>query len=588
MQMTDEDRQNALLTDIRFFMAALWLAIGSDNEQGTGVAPLTEIELEMAEYLANGPRRRVTLGTRGIGKTYIECGVICYKWNRDPNRKILAISKSQEAVNKTSTLLKHWLDTVPFLQHLKPRKGKRDSLTSFDVGGSNTGRQPSLFILGIGGQVDNNRGHTIWCDDVETLKNSMTLQSRQELRRACGNLAFCQFPDIPPDRGGPADGIETVYTLTPKHEETLAKDLMEEGFDVRAYPLCVPAPDEKNFPLAPAVQDAIKAGRFRKSDGCLLPHRFTEEDVEVLKAKRHLYLRECQLVMTLGESERYPLKLKDFIVFDMNNDTAPVFLSWGTRTGDGSTDCDGGMLGEVQKPNIRSIGFGDDRFYCPVMIDKTWAPYQGTKMRIDQAGKGADKTGFAVVSHLNGFLFIRRLGALRGGANEQNMARLALTARETNTTTITVESNFGGDAYANLLQVQCNRLKVEKGTDPTLPNGWACNVETKHSTGQKELRIIDAIEGPLGNHRLVVSPAVASNVDFQRQLTRITRESGCLDEDDLIDALAGCLFDWGFTARIDPARSQKDTDEEKIARFVKEFEGKSRKSVNWSHQTITR
>jgi len=564
--------EDLLFADIRFFMKELWLAIGSDNEEGTGLAPLSEIELDMAEYLAHGPSRRIVLGTRGIGKTYIEAAVTCFKWNRDPNRKVLAISKSQEAVNKTSTLIRHWISTVSFLKHLKPRKDQRDSLTSFELSGSDTGRQPSFFILGIGGQVDNNRGHTVWLDDVETLKNSMTLQSRQELRRTVGNVAFCLFPDIPPERGGPIDGTETVYTLTPKHEETLAKDLMAEGFDVRAYPLCVPGPGEKNFPLAPAVKKAIAEGRYRKSDGCLLPHRFTEDDVRKLKAKRSLYLRECQMVMTLGESDRYPLKLKDFIVFDIGNETAPIHLSWGLKDHNGSTGLP-----------ITSIGLGDDRFYSAAQVDKHWAPFTQTRMRIDQAGMGKDGFPYIVGSHLNGFVHIRRLGEVMGGPTEKNYEHIAMVARDTNTTTITLETNFGGPAYANSLQVHCNRLKIAPGTDAKRPNGWACNVETKHAHVKKQIRIIDSIEPWLGAHRVVITPEIAMDQEWQRQITRSSRENSTLDKDDKADVTAGLLEDFEDMSRIDPGRAagKPADDPETVERIKKLLKKYQPGSVNW-------
>lgn len=564
--------EDLLLADVRYFMRELWLEIGSDNEDGDGIAPLSEIELDMAEYLAHGPRQRIVLGTRGIGKSYIECGVICWKWNRDPNRKILCLSKSKEAVNKTSTLIRGWLNTVSFLKHLKPRKGQRDGIESFEVGGSATGRQPSMFILGIGGQVDNNRGHTIWCDDVETYKNSQTLTERTKLLLTLGNLKFCQFPDIPLERGGPIDGLETVITQTPKHEETVVKALIKQGYSVRSYPLCVPEPGEKNFPLAPAVLQAIDEGRYRASDKCLLGHRFTEEDVQILKATRTLYLRECQLVESIGESDRFPLKLKNLMVFEVA-DTAPIHLSYGMSDHNGSTAID------VGDP----IAFGDDRFYRPAKIDPNWAPFTGTKMRVDQSGAGKDKTGFCVGSVLNGFLFIRRLGGIPGaGATEANFEKLAMMARDTGATTITVETNFGGDAYANGLQLHCNRLKIAPGTDQMRPLGWACHVETKHSHTSKELRIIDAIEPWVGMHRLVVTPSVAADKDFQRQYTRICREKGCLDEDDVIDVLGGLCEDFAEVSRIDPRKLGENRDDEIKKAWIKARD-KNRKGPkpNW-------
>jgi hypothetical protein len=534
------DYEALLYADARFFFRELWLEIGSETEDGKGRAPLSEVEYDLIDYLDSGPRRRVIAGTRGIGKSYLAAGKCARAWFRDPNRKVIYVSKSQEAANKTSTLLRSWFNTVPFLRHLAP--AGLDSIIKFNVGCSTIDRQPSFFAIGIGGQLENNRAHTIVADDVETKKNTTTLAARTELRRMCGEFVNILFPSRPPEEGGPVDPNEIVYLITPKHEETIINDLEEEGFDVRTYPLCVPEPGEINFPLAPTVREMIAAGRYRKSDGCLLPHRFTEEDVSDRRAKRSEWLRECQIVRTLGESDRYPLKLRNFIVYEMDNLVAPIHLAWGTRTNTGSTALD-----------IKSLGFGDDRFYAPFSIDQNVARYTGTKMRVDQAGRGADVTAYAVASHLNGFIFLKRLGGLKGGGTDYNMQKLAEIARDANVQTITVETNFGGDTYANMLQTACNRLKIEVG-NAARPEGWSCVVETKHTTGQKELRIIEQVEPFLGNHRVVITPQIAAMPEFQRQVTRLTREPGCLEHDDYIDVLGQILGDWSETTRIDPAR----------------------------------
>lgn len=564
--------EELLYADTRFFYNQLWQAIGSENEDGTGRAPLSEYEYDGIDFLNNGPTRRGILGFRGIGKTYWLAGRCARLWYRDPNRRIIILSKAIGEATKTSVLLRSWFEKVPFLKKLKPEKGRRDNVLQFDVGGSIQERQPSLFITGIGGQTEGNRAHSIFPDDVETKKNSMTLAARTELRRVCGEFVNMLYPDRPPEDGGPIDPVEIVYNLTPKHEETLAKDLESEGFEFRAYPMCVPGPDEATFNLSPGIRKMIAQGQFRKSDGCLVPHRFSENDVTIRRAKRSEWLREFQLVRTLGETDRYPLKLKDFIVFQIGNETAPVHLSWGMRDHNGSTALD-----------IQPIAYGDDRFYSAPMVDKVWAPFTGTKMRIDQAGKGKDIMAFAVSSHLNGFIHFRRLGGLRGGASEQNFETLAKVARDTNATTMTVETNFGGDAYANSLQVHCNRLKIAPDADPLRPAGWACNVETKHSHVKKEIRIIDSIEPWLGAHRVVITPEIALMPDFQRQITQICREGGSLENDDYADVFAGMLDDWTDMSRIDPnRRAGQDADSPEVQERIKKLMRKhGRGTVNW-------
>jgi hypothetical protein len=58
------------------------------------------------------------------------------------------------------------------------------------------------------------------------------------------------------------------------------------------------------------------------------------------------------------------------------------------------------------------------------------------------------------------------------------------------------------------------------------PDGWRCSIEPNKewARGQKETRILAALEPVTGQHRLVVSRAVAANERLQTQYTRLTRQ----------------------------------------------------------------
>jgi hypothetical protein len=89
---------------------------------------------------------------------------------------------------------------------------------------------------------------------------------------------------------------------------------------------------------------------------------------------------------------------------------------------------------------------------------------------------------------------------------------------------------------------------------PVLNKYHPCTVEeVRHST-QKELRIIDTLEPPLNQHRLIFDRKVVEDdlevldEDLSRslfyQMTRLTREKGALKHDDRLDALAILVRYW--------------------------------------------
>ena len=133
--LTDEQQAyfRRLDEDVRFFVRELWLEIGSENEDGTGKAPLSELELDLVRTATDPTHTiRVILGTRGLGKTYLTAASnVAWRLLRDPTRKIVLVCKNEATAIKTSTLIRGWLETVWFLQHLKPRKGFRLALKAW-------------------------------------------------------------------------------------------------------------------------------------------------------------------------------------------------------------------------------------------------------------------------------------------------------------------------------------------------------------------------------------------------------------------------------------------------------------------------
>jgi hypothetical protein len=215
-------------------------------------------------------------------------------------------------------------------------------------------------------------------------------------------------------------------------------------------------------------------------------------------------------------------------------------------------------------------------------------PYQGTVMAIGPSGRGKDETGYAVVRHLNGMLTLRESGGFLDGFGQATLETLAERAILLEVNDIVVEENFGGGMYGQLLKAALQKVydrmlaRAKEGKGPTpkhLPriddewNGW--------SQGQKELRILNTLQPIIGNHRLIVARRVIQ-ADLQLQLerpeyslifqmTRISRDKGCLAHEDRLEALSmACGY---FEERMsrESSRALRDEQSNRIDAAVKRF-----------------
>lgn len=553
--------------DYRIFLGELWIAAKLDK-----VAPLSEIELDMAAFASSGPRRRGVLAFRGFGKTHVvPAGLTAFRHYRDRNRQILIVSKSEKETKKTASLVRQWYDRVWFLKHLAPLSGQRDAATYFDVGNCKENRQPSLSVIGIDGQLEGNRAHSIFPDDVETKNNTKTIEGRAELRRLCREFRNILYPTNDLTAETLIDPMEIVHVGTPKHEETLFLDLIKAGYAFQAYPIMYPPADVKTISLAPMLRDHLDTGKARPND-YLVPKRFGMTEVSERRAEGlHDFMMESMLVADLGESARYPLRISDLVVMDVHRDLAPTQIVYGERNSFGST--------EIPTSDIPHDGFANGHLYRPAYIGNTYLPYHGTKAFIDPAGRGLDKTGVAVVSSLNGMLFVKCVHGLEGGASSNHLDEIAQLLRQHNTRDAYVEDNIDTfNTYYELLDVALQKHFLRPGEHPDFPDGWMCSLERRRSTVQKELRIIAALEPVLSNHRLIITPEALRPRPGDRdidallwQISRITRDRQCLKEDGKIDALASCVKEWQYAVRVNPDQQRQQSEERASQAQVEEM-----------------
>ena len=180
-----------------------------------------------------------------------------------------------------------------------------------------------------------------------------------------------------------------VFLGTPQTEMSLYNDLEERGFETRVWTALYPTQTQQvnlGNKLAPKIAEAIKEDKKligKPTD----PQRFDEVDLMERQASygRSGFALQFMLDTTLSDLEKYPLKLNDLIVVS-GLDTwkeAPTKIQWASSV-DQIKNIDS------EAPNV---GLKGDYYVAPMYMSEQYAPFEGSVMSIDPAGRGADKAG---------------------------------------------------------------------------------------------------------------------------------------------------------------------------------------------------
>ena len=565
-------QEQALRDSFPLFLVYVWRILGLPDP--------TPVQLEIAHFLQHGGRRIGVQAFRGVGKSWIcSAFVVWHLWN-DIELKVLVVSASKERSDAFSIFTKRVIAETPLLSHLSPdrRKGDRESNVAFDIRGCKPAHAPSVKSVGITGQMTGSRADLIVGDDVEVVNNSETASQREKMTTLVAEMGGAIL--TPSSKAGDKGGV--VFLGTPQVEDSLYGKLPERGYEFMIWPAEVPInPGVYNGRLAPKIQALIDSGTEPGTPTD--PLRFDSAELAERKTEygKIGYALQFQLDTTLADADRNPLKLRDIIVARTDVDIAPDKFVWGT--------------GEDQEmPHVPLVGLPGDRLFRALKVTEEWSPYEGSIMYVDPSGRGRDLTGYVVVKHLHGQLIVRQWGGLEGGYGAEALAKIATTAKEEKVNVIVIESNFGDGMFAELLKPVLHRI---------YPDG--CGVEDDHVMGQKEQRICDNLEPVMASHKLIMDEGVVDRMISDRsrsadpdavlktgfyQLTRITRDRGCLKYDDLIDALAGGVRWWTERMARDVDQDILDRDAERLDQMLQDFaegvslSGKTIKGVPVSHQ----
>lgn len=528
----------------------------------------TPAQYDIAHYLQNGPKRCVIEAFRGVGKSWLTSAFVCWLLLNDPQKKILVVSASKERADAFSSFVKRLINDIPILHHLRPKEGQRDSMIAFDVGPAKPDHSPSCKSVGVFGQMTGSRADVIVMDDVEIPSNSATQQMRDKLSEAVKEVDAILKP-LPTSR--------IIYLGTPQQEQSLYNELGERGYELRIWPALYPELDKiESYKgrLAPWITKAIEVDPKvcgKPTD----PRRFGEEDLLERRASygRAGFALQFQLDTSLSDADRYPLKVSDLIVMNLNPTMGHLKVVWAAAPDK--------TINEL--PNVALTG---DRYYRPMWHTEEMGEYTGCVMAIDPSGRGTDETGYAIVKVLAGNMFLMAAGGLLGGYSDETLETLARLAKMHQVNHVIVEANFGDGMYTKLLT-------------PVMARHHKCFIEEVKHSSQKEMRIIDTLEPVMSTHRLIVDQKVIQR-DFESvkdpkyslfyQMTRITRDRGALIHDDRLDALSMAVGYWVEHMARDNDKAvyqmRNDAMQDELRKFVGHALGRKPRKPTWfSHNS---
>lgn len=516
----------------------------------------TRVQLDIARFLAGGPPRRFIQAFRGVGKTFLTAAYVVWRLWKNPDLKIMIVSANEAFATEIASFIKQIIahDAGDDLwAELRPRPDQRQSALAFDVGPAKADKSPSVKAVGITGQLTGSRADIVISDDVEVPKNSETETMREKLETKTKEYAAILKPNG-----------EIIYLGTPQSEQSIYRKLPEKGYAVRVWPARYPLKEKlANYLgfLAPMLQKDIEENPdLCKPVGSTLggaptdPQRFTEVDLMERENEYRAagFLLQYQLDTTLSDAERFPLKTRDLVVIDVDKKIAPARLVWGSSP-------------ELAIKDIENVGFDGDRLFRPMHVSPEFLPYTGSAMHIDPSGRGRDRTTYCVTKFLCGYIFVTRWGGFQDGYGPTTLAALAQIAAEEEVNIIVPEDNFGDGMFGKLLEPYVNAVRP-------------CRIEGIKAKGQKEVRIISALQPVMAQHRLVMDQTVI-RADLKQpvahsglyQLTHMSEAKGALKHDDMADVLAMGVQHWVEYLNADAKRAEEERQRKAAAEFERKL-----------------
>jgi hypothetical protein len=523
----------------------------------------TEIQRDIARFIAHGPHYLMVQAQRGQAKTTISAAYAVWCLIHDPRHRVLIVSAGGSQASEISTLIVRVIMTMPLLECMRPdtTNGDRSSVEHFDLHYSLKGvdKSPSVACVGITSNLQGKRADLLIADDIESSKNSMTAIMRAQLAHLTLDFtSICSTGRI-------------LWLGTPQSMESIYNALPGRGVTVRIWPGRYPTPKEiGNYGehLAPLILRKLQENPGLAFGGGLAgdvgqpldPQLLNEQKLQakVLDQGISYFQLQHMLNTRLADALRFPLKPDQLVVMRVQ-DRMPMVVVRGF-SGAQQRDC-----------HVAGFAF---KLTIPHEVSPETAPLQGVVAYIDPAGGGvnADETAYAVTGFLNGNVYLLDVGGVPGGYSLNTLENLAERLARWKPSRVIIEKNMGYGAFREVFI-------------PILAQQHKCHVDDDMVHGQKELRIINTLEPIMGRGALIVNESLVErdeedcsrysakdkrSYSFFYQLAKISRDRNSLLHDDRLDAVEGAVRYWQQFIAQDQAEAVKRQRDAEYQKFIKD------------------
>lgn len=497
-----------------------------------GLGEPTRLQYEIAREIQEGPSDFILTAGRGTGKSTITACLASWEWLRNPNLTFLVLSNTQGKAIDFVSQARKILSVVPYCRYMVPQEGDKDNALGFNLAVRTKFTQDlSCAARGITGQITGLHADRVILDDIEISGKNETPVGKETLLKKLAELESIRNKN---SRVG--------FLGTPHYQDSIY-NVLKESYPLIKYPAEVPDPS-----VPYEVEDV--APWVLSLDGepgdATQPERFDKEELAARKAKMgpSHYALQYKLVTSLADSDRYPLKLRDLIVMDIDPEVGPDKIVW---------------QGQNPLANMPNFGISGDMIAEPMYVSNTYLPYQNIHMTIDPSGRGTDETGICISSVLSGTIFIHELLGLSGGYDNETLMKIAKLVNEYRVSLVRVESNFGDGLFTKVL------------IPFLMQNCGKVGIEEYRVSGQKELRIIETLEPVMAMHRLVIARKAMKDQNNQIQLTRLHKGRGALKHDDRVDVLAAAVEFYKSHMSLDTNKASEDIKRKEWEKTVKDW-----------------
>jgi len=489
---------------------------------------------------STGDPVRVLMVFRGAAKSTIYAVWKAYCLWRDRSFRSLVWSTDTKLAKKMTRDVLNVLRNHPWCGGMLPPVSGAEE---FWINGATDARNPSMAAFGVLSNATGGRADAIDFDDVEVPKNIRTAEAREKLRDRISESAFIIVP------GGQKTYIGTPHTHDSIYPEEIAggaavlkiplfahAQRIEDTSKARRYVLAFPPDDDGYYVLAGIGKFArlLVEGRDYQLErgeivfnnppgvvldvytGCAWPERFTRSDIE----RR----RKDSRTLNAWDSQ-YQLEAKPLQQVRLDPDR---------------------LIPYTVEPEVRVVNNS-------VVMMLGQAQIVSARLRLDPAsGKAnSDVSALALVlQDADGRLYWHRAIALLGDLAEVDdggrieggqVEQICDVVQKFQLSRIDVETNGIGGHVPAILRGALKR------------RGLACGVGEVPSTGDKNLRILGALEAPLRSGYLWAHVSVLEVVEHQmRDWNPAVRDQ----PDDHLDAGAGAILaePVRIGKRVTPAR----------------------------------